>query len=258
MLSPLRNRFGIPGVISVIALVFAMFGGAYAATNNGKAHSSAKAKQGPRGKTGKTGPAGPAGPAGAKGDTGSAGSNGSNGSNGQSVTATSFAGSKVGSSCTEGGIEFVAASGTTFACNGKKGTNGTNGTNGTTGFTDTLPSGKTETGAWGFNASEASATTEEQEEEQLLIVRVPVSFSIPLSTQVGVFNIKFAGDSHCTGTVGAPTAAAGFLCIYEQQAQNAEVGAPLGFSIGVSGVLLRYKITGNEAFADGTFAVTAP
>ena len=34
MLSPLRNRFGIPGVISVIALVFAMFGGAYAATNS--------------------------------------------------------------------------------------------------------------------------------------------------------------------------------------------------------------------------------
>ncbi|HSR94938.1 MAG TPA: hypothetical protein VLK56_08730, partial [Solirubrobacterales bacterium] len=26
MLSPLRNRFGIPGVISVIALVFAMMG----------------------------------------------------------------------------------------------------------------------------------------------------------------------------------------------------------------------------------------
>jgi hypothetical protein len=33
MLSPLRNRFGIPGVISVIAFVFAMLGGAYAANN---------------------------------------------------------------------------------------------------------------------------------------------------------------------------------------------------------------------------------
>ena len=67
MFSTLRNRFGIPGVISVIALVFAMFGGAYAASNSsggGKATASAKAKQGPRGKTGKTGPAGPAGPAG--------------------------------------------------------------------------------------------------------------------------------------------------------------------------------------------------
>ena len=32
MFSTLRTRFGIPGVISVIALVFAMFGGAYAAS----------------------------------------------------------------------------------------------------------------------------------------------------------------------------------------------------------------------------------
>ena len=47
MFSPLRNRFGIPGAISVIALVFAMFGGAYAASDNsggGKATASAKKK----------------------------------------------------------------------------------------------------------------------------------------------------------------------------------------------------------------------
>jgi hypothetical protein len=62
MLSHLRSRFGIPRVISVIALVFAMLGDAYAATNSssgGKATASAKGKQGPRGKTDKTGPAGP-------------------------------------------------------------------------------------------------------------------------------------------------------------------------------------------------------
>ena len=33
MLSPLRNRFGIPGVVSVIALVFAMLGGGKDGTN---------------------------------------------------------------------------------------------------------------------------------------------------------------------------------------------------------------------------------
>src|SRR5258706_13999527 len=76
MFSPLSNRFGIPGVISVIALVFAMLGGAYAASNNsggGKASASAKAKKGPRGPKGATGPAGPAGPSGparSKGDPG--------------------------------------------------------------------------------------------------------------------------------------------------------------------------------------------
>ena len=82
MFSTLRNRFGIPGVISVIALVFAMFGGAYAASNSsggGKATASAKAKKGPKGPKGATGPAGPAGaagpagPAGPKGDAGATG-----------------------------------------------------------------------------------------------------------------------------------------------------------------------------------------
>jgi hypothetical protein len=61
MLSPLRNRFGIPGVISVIALVFAMLGGAYAASNsNDDGKATASAKKGPRGPRGKPGPPGPA------------------------------------------------------------------------------------------------------------------------------------------------------------------------------------------------------
>jgi hypothetical protein len=131
MLSPLRNRFGIPGVISVIALVFAMIGGAYAASsdNGGKATSSAKAKKGPRGPKGPkgdTGPAGaqgPAGPAGAKGDTGA---NGNNGTAGTSAEATSFAGSN--GTCTEGGIEVKSAQPAVLVCNGKKGNNGTAGT----------------------------------------------------------------------------------------------------------------------------------
>jgi hypothetical protein len=85
MLSPLRNRFGIPGVISVVALVFAMLGGAYAANNSGdgKATASAKAKKGPRGPKGATGPAGPAGPQGPAGANGKDGANGANGSNGE-------------------------------------------------------------------------------------------------------------------------------------------------------------------------------
>ena len=45
MLSMLQNRFGVPGVIAVIALVFAMVGGALAAggplAGSSKAHSRA-------------------------------------------------------------------------------------------------------------------------------------------------------------------------------------------------------------------------
>jgi Collagen triple helix repeat (20 copies) len=84
MLSPLRNRFGIPGVISVIALVFAMLGGAYAATrsDSGKATASAKAKRGPRGPKGPAGPAGPAGPVGPVGPAGAQGAAGADGKEG--------------------------------------------------------------------------------------------------------------------------------------------------------------------------------
>jgi hypothetical protein len=129
MFSTLRNRFGIPGVISVIALVFAMFGGAYAASNSsggGKATVSAKAKAGPRGKTGKTGPAGPAGPAGSAGAKGDAGAAGAAGTPGTSVTSTPLS---IGNgTCPEGGAEFkVGASTPTHACNGEEGSNGADG-----------------------------------------------------------------------------------------------------------------------------------
>ncbi len=127
MFSTLRTRFGIPGVISVIALVFAMLGGAYAASNSsggGKATASAKVKKGPRGPkgpkgdTGPAGPQGPAGPAGAKGDAGANGSNGAAGAAGPTGPT------------------------------GKTGATGATGASGLSGFTETLPSGKTETGNW--------------------------------------------------------------------------------------------------------------
>jgi hypothetical protein len=136
MLSSLRTRFGIPGVISVIALVFAMLGGAYAASNNsgaGKATASAKGPRGPRGKTGPAGPAGPAGPqgsAGAKGDTGAKGDKGDPGNNGTGVTNSA---EPKGANCTEGGTKFVGTA-TTYACTGAKGTNGNPGTSVTNAF----------------------------------------------------------------------------------------------------------------------------
>lgn len=95
MLSFLRNRFGIPGVLSVIALVFAMLGGAYAANNaangGGKATASAKAKRGPKGPKGPkgdTGSQGPQGLQGPKGDTGSQGPPGPPGTPGETGFAT--------------------------------------------------------------------------------------------------------------------------------------------------------------------------
>lgn len=97
MLSFLRNRFGIPGVLSVIALVFAMLGGAYAANNaasgGGKATASAKAKRGPKGPKGPkgdTGSQGPPGLQGPKGDTGSQGPPGPPGAPGKTGFASTL------------------------------------------------------------------------------------------------------------------------------------------------------------------------
>lgn len=88
MFIKLRTKFGVPGIVSVIALVFAMFGGAYAASSDGggKATASAKAKKGPRGPRGPKGPPGPAGPqgpAGPKGDKGDPGPQGNEGPQGK-------------------------------------------------------------------------------------------------------------------------------------------------------------------------------
>lgn len=102
MFSFLRTRFGIPGVIAVIALVFGMLGGAYGATDhNGRATASKKssrlsAKQkkevetiakkfqgtGPAGANGSNGSNGANGSSGAKGDKGEKGEQGKQGNQG--------------------------------------------------------------------------------------------------------------------------------------------------------------------------------
>lgn len=135
MFSTLRTRFGIPGVISVMALVLAMFGGAYAAqsSNSGKATASAKAKKGPPG---------PKGPAGAKGDTGAQGLQGTPGTGGKDGTSVVAGAEPSGTANCEGrgGSKFVTGATTTYACNGKEGGSGAG----------TLAPGATETGVYSF------------------------------------------------------------------------------------------------------------
>jgi hypothetical protein len=270
MFSTLRTRFGIPGVISVIALVFAMFGGAYAASNSsggGKATASkSKAKKGPRGPKGATGPAGPQGsagpqgPAGAKGDAGAAGANGTNGT---SAEAVSFAGNQHG--CPEGGVEVKSAKPASFVCNGKKGENGQ------TGFTATLPPGETETGTWGIALPTNS----------LLEINVPISFPIPVAkggnayffTRKQVEEEEF-GTTGCKyepgedANVRPEATTPGTLCVFAEIGElNVATVPPTFFppgdstSLGAFGPVGAYmQFTGNAepVTAAGTWAVTAP
>jgi len=189
-----RKHFNAGTVVAIVALVFAMTGGAFAVTSKGGSGNASavaakkkKAKvlrgpRGPKGATGATGPAGPAGltgpvgPQGPAGPTGPAGKGekgekGDKGDPGESVVSASLNAGEEG--CTEGGSKFTVGGKTTTACNGEKGEPGQPGTPGTTGFTKTLPSKKTETGTWAVQGSK-----ELHEEGSVAITAI--SFPIPL------------------------------------------------------------------------------
>jgi len=264
-----RNGLGIPGLISVIALVFAMIGGAYAASDSGggEATASAQGKPGPRGKPGKPGKPGPAGPQGlagapgAKGDTGATGATGKDGAQGvqgvQGNQGTAGAAGKSvvsavespGGNCTQGGSNFeVQGSGTkTYACNGL------------TGFTETLPSNKTETGAWGGS-----------DEEGLAIV-TPISFTIPLANALDENHVVIVptGEpkTNCDNGVGPapslenPEAAPGYLCVFQGHlGEPIEINSAGGAEPGAStvGAIITAFFTEEFTSARGTWAVTAP
>lgn len=274
MFSTLRTRFGIPGVISVIALVFAMFGGAYAASNSsggGKATASAKAKKGPRGPRGATGPAGPAGPAGPQGPAGANGKDGANGAPGTPGKSV-VTGNATGGECSTGGITVeVEGSGThKKVCNGAEGQQGEPGEPGVIHPGETLPPGATETGSWAMLLDSSGRAV------------VPISFPIPLAGELGFANVLKEGvggtpDPECDNGVGpAPSAAnpeadPGFLCVFAIDPDGG--GAEAGFSptfikkaavgggitqIGASTSGAALEVFGGTADAEGrgTWAVT--
>lgn len=245
-----------------------------------KAKAKAKGKAGPRGPAGKngapgaTGPAGPAGATGPGGPQGPAGTNGTGtqgekgetGAAGASVTNTTLAPNAAKSPCgAEGGAEFTAGSSKTHACNGK------------TGFTKTLPKGETETGAWGFAThSEGGALA-------------TISFNIPLENAPQAFHlikpegakkaeceaktepsekkeceeerVKEEAEDHavCPGTLEAPKAAAGQLCLYSALLEAEGILSSSLYTSGFTAVFYALtEVKGGHGTIDyGTWAVTA-
>jgi hypothetical protein len=249
-----------------LALVFAMGGGAYAASKvfitstkqiSPKVLKALKGNTGPAGPQGSAGPAGPQGPQGLEGKAGGAakdGASGTNGTNGVSVTSATLAAGNA--HCSEGGSEFNAAeSKKTYACNGSPWTAG-----------GTLPVGKTETGEWVLRGM--AAATEEFE-------TTAISFPIPLASPPPNFIFVEAGlatPEHCTGDALKPGAASGYLCIFESEATGfLEVvhrggllfqlaTSPEGTTnAGTTGGELLFTTTKTGAVSDeGSWAVTAP
>ncbi len=292
MFSTLRTRFGIPGVISVIALVFAMFGGAYAASNSsggGKATASAKAKQGPRGKTGKTGPAGPAGPAGPtgpagpKGDNGAAGSNGTNGTNGADgktvLSGTGVPSNGLGSNgdfyidTEEEEIYGPKVAGAWGAPTSLKGAEGSAWTAG-----GTLPVGSTESGVYAMSFPSATTDSNGDTAPVTGVMQAAISFNIPLAAPLSAGNVHVvsiaeqsgntvpaACDSNDDGVGSAaePQADSGNLCLFQVVAANvaplALVQNPDGVSgtgAGKTGAIFSQLATSSPGNSSGTWAVT--
>jgi Collagen triple helix repeat (20 copies) len=243
MYSRLRKQFSTTALIlSIVALVFALMGGAYAA-------SQSKVVKGPRGKTGKTGktgpqgPAGPAGLAGAPGAKGDAGPQGVPGKEGASVEVTELAapecqgrnGAEVKPKGTASGVEV---------CEGEEGSPWTAG--------GTLPQGATETGAWTFTGSEAQAGS-------VGGVLVPISFTIPLTAPLDSSHVHFGSGGGCTGEVNNPTAPSGELCVYGFSTASSTSIFELEFGTegaGAAGALLFFGGVVDGTFGNGSWAVT--
>jgi hypothetical protein len=248
----LKEPFGKAGLtVAVVALVFAMLGGAYAANNLGATASKAKAgKPGPRGKTGPAGPQGPAGPAGLagpKGDTGTAGGNGAPGANGKSVTVSEIEEGEP--ECEERGGALVKQEGAPTGvqvCTGEEGSEGSPWT-----ANGTLPKGSTETGVWATSATAKKRAT------------AAVSFNIPLASVVDQEIIEAGGPptTNCPGTAEDPKAIEGFFCAYvsELPVPNTTVTPGEAGGGGLTGFLLRIFTTelSLEEEAYGSWAVTA-
>jgi Collagen triple helix repeat (20 copies) len=273
MISRIHQKLGTAGfIISIVALVAALGGGAYAANGalTGKQKKEvekiAKKYAGKPGTPGAAGTTGPAGSPGLKGDPGTAGTAGTAGNpgpNGKSVAVTAI---------TAGGSKCEGRAGTEVKQEGATaGQNVCDGKDGTTGFTKTLPKGETETGVWAI--SEGSTTPIQS--------LGSISFPIPLTqgaekgfgfTQVQTENSEF-GSSGCTGTVAHPTAPEGALCIYTAFESNTKASPSIeprsfegGFgAYGVSGALLAGAFLTPDAEEEepasteayGTWAVTA-
>jgi hypothetical protein len=234
MISRLHQKLGTAGfIISIIALVAAMSGGAYAALSIdekkeikkqskkfskqfSKKFSKQFAKQGPQGVQGAPGAPGAKGAAGANGAQGAIGPIGPEGPEGPQ--------GEEGNPWTAGGV---------------------------------LPTGETETGVWALGNDDGPSF-------------VPLSFNIPLGeppTAINFVNDEelergesgYVTPTNCLGSVEEPTAPAGMVCVYADE-EEVSAGFP-GYLPFLnkhyeSGAIFFYSMqSGDRAY--GTWAVTA-
>jgi len=266
----IRDQLGTAGlIIGVVALIAALAGGALGASGDNATTSKAKVVKGPRGPkgpkgaTGVPGAPGSQGPAGANGKDGAAGAKGdkgdpgSSGEPGKSVTVTAATLLQ----CAELGGAVVkeqgAASGIEV-CNGKEGKEGAEGPEGQPWTPNkTLPVGATETGGYGFSGAASGE------------VVTAISFTIQLAQPLAPTNVHFVTEAEqtahsvpaCPGSLAAPSALSGELCVYEGTLNNA--GVPVvetlsfaGPGTSRAGATLTSIVGAGASYGAGSWAVT--
>jgi hypothetical protein len=149
--------------------------------------------------------------------------------------------------------------------NGKNGANGTNGINGAAGapggFFGVLPSGKTMSGTYAAQG----AAGEQYRTSVSFLLSLPVA---PNASQIHYIKVGEAVPTGCSGTVAAPAASPGNLCIFEgvasagNDANRGELNpindeAP-NFSMPVFGFGVYGTCNTGSCVIEGTWAVTAP
>jgi hypothetical protein len=267
MFPAIRKHITPATVIATVALVFAMSGGAYAASKflitsakqiKPSVLAQLKGKPGAAGAVGSQGTAGPVGPQGPVGVAGKDGVNGAPGGKGETGVSVTTAAASLAECGKAGGVKVMSASPATKVCNGA------------TGFTKTLPSGETETGMWGSISGKANCFG------PIVCGIASMSFSIPLEKALesehhvqvkpaGYDGTDGTGTEHeeCPGTAEEPKAEAGVLCVYTLANRIKEANSSVLAST-TAGVVVLFNAEGevnkegNEGqFADGTWAVTA-
>jgi Collagen triple helix repeat (20 copies) len=240
MLSALHKRATYANVTATLALFFAMSGGALAASHYLITSTKQISPKVLRSLAGKSGTAGKAGASGATGATGAAGPQGPAGPAGSGTP---------GKEGTQGK-------------EGPKGEPGKEGPEGKSGFTEVLPEGQTETGAWTVQAAGES------------LGFGAISFAIPLEAALSGSHVFLVQPKEtvpqCPGTTSHPAAEKGDLCVYVTDTSSLvpALGTPVsdpseehlgsGAGAGVSGALVILENTATElGSAFGTWAVTA-
>jgi hypothetical protein len=262
MFHRIHQKLGTAGfVISIVALVAALGGGAYAAKNGLTGKQKKEVEKIARkyaGKNGAPGASGPAGSAGAKGDKGDAGTNGTNGSSG------------------------------TAGAKGDPGATGEAGTCSVKIPTCVLPNGATVGGAWsspsagneavvpaftsisfGLRVAPAPTTLFEARFEGIRYAKVIGNGTKevfgPNKTPGGAEEIAEDGEAFeaaCPGSAAAPAATEGFLCVYIGAQSETGISSPTAVeptnnqAANEFGVNLPFEVA-PTGWMTGSWAVTA-